>query len=1191
MVSHLTIAKRIKSKIKELLGTLLLILKFKFMNKKFSTLVASLLFATCFGASAQTYVDTEIASGSTFLLGAGGSWAAGNEADNVLTINDKGELALLPKADVKTASKVDRAKALWKVSYTQDAHKAYTFTFVNESTGQTLVLPKSGAATAHVAEGLGEFVWLDATTPAGVEALANGDYGLYTVATLANAGTTAPDLADGIIEVVLGGKQTAFAKAIEELDALKAVNSLSAVQVTTAKAAIKVLADANVAQINADFGDVKDAIDAFTGNGSDDMTGVSNLATVLTALGNYTSEFGDVTIDKEGNLGGIIVEGKTVAPANQKKYLKGTKKVSAAALAFAPAIVGELELPNSSEAGNTDLLTKDALVESFVNEFKQASDAADGSTVSVKFGFTTPKDKKVQSNPLADKEYQLVYRNLLMQADGNTYASTVKTDADKTDAKQISTNYQKVAMLKVKGENEYLTMLPATYETGTNDTYFKLVLNKLDAVSDVTGAGTDQKFYAPATDFAGSYSFTMDYTVENDSVAIKPAFVFDKAADGKTTISTNSNQVVSFKDFSNIVEMTVIAADKATGNTLDIDPWKISTNGMGGTPDAVVTTIESGIYVIECVSGVKNGDNGKIYGAKTDKSNAWMADAENVWSKLPFAQWVAKKDADGRVTIWNRETKVNLTGSDKAIQLYKAGDNVFAYGVVSGDTLKMTKIADGGERLGYFDAPLYKKYQLTYFNELDATKKVNVNKDGILFVDTKGEALDFIPELVKISDKDTTVVESGSKDIATNLKMVAYRLTTTVKGVKMYVGEKNGSYVLTATESDAKSFWLRETMHRGDDKTPFYVLYTTSDDKKVSVNDNDLHLYQEAAGTENRTSMFALTGEPAPLYRRLGATIEDAIAKNDTAYVEFFKADEATRFLYENSSNIVANNGTEFAKDSLNFLGMYNKADMKRNASIFVDTAYVRNETYKPLYMLALGVQFTEGTDSVPCPIHGYAEDCPHWTAGTPSYTEGRYLVTLTDSVAAGNTSAMYQGNDRLAFVPAKHIADTLIINNSIYTTDKHNLDKDSLLMEGENKMNAATFAFRLVDDSNAADFYIEAEPKKVDDEMKAQYVRIHNGIPVLVTELSEAAIFNVNPTEETPTANEDINASSVSVIAGNGVVTINGAAGKKVVITNVLGQTIANAVLSSDNATISAPAGVVVVAVEGEAAVKAIVK
>ncbi len=56
-------------------------------------------------------------------------------------------------------------------------------------------------------------------------------------------------------------------------------------------------------------------------------------------------------------------------------------------------------------------------------------------------------------------------------------------------------------------------------------------------------------------------------------------------------------------------------------------------------------------------------------------------------------------------------------------------------------------------------------------------------------------------------------------------------------------------------------------------------------------------------------------------------------------------------------------------------------------------------------------------------------------------------------------------------------------------------------------------------------------------------------------------------------------------------MVTINGAAGKKVTISNVLGQTVANTVLSSDKAEIAVPAGVVVVAVEGEAAVKAIVK
>ena len=77
----------------------------------------------------------------------------------------------------------------------------------------------------------------------------------------------------------------------------------------------------------------------------------------------------------------------------------------------------------------------------------------------------------------------------------------------------------------------------------------------------------------------------------------------------------------------------------------------------------------------------------------------------------------------------------------------------------------------------------------------------------------------------------------------------------------------------------------------------------------------------------------------------------------------------------------------------------------------------------------------------------------------------------------------------------------------------------------------------------------------------------------------------------QSPVANEAVTTSSIKVIAGNGVVTVMGAQGKKVAISNVLGQTIANTVVTSSEATIAAPAGVVVVAVEGEAAVKAIVK
>ena len=102
-------------------------------------------------------------------------------------------------------------------------------------------------------------------------------------------------------------------------------------------------------------------------------------------------------------------------------------------------------------------------------------------------------------------------------------------------------------------------------------------------------------------------------------------------------------------------------------------------------------------------------------------------------------------------------------------------------------------------------------------------------------------------------------------------------------------------------------------------------------------------------------------------------------------------------------------------------------------------------------------------------------------------------------------------------------------------------------------------------------------------------YLVSYNGLLTLGER--DNAIKVVLEAGESPVANEAINVSAVSVIATDGAIIIKGAEGKKVAISNVLGQTIANTVVTSSEATIAAPAGVVVVAVEGEAAVKAIVK
>ena len=77
----------------------------------------------------------------------------------------------------------------------------------------------------------------------------------------------------------------------------------------------------------------------------------------------------------------------------------------------------------------------------------------------------------------------------------------------------------------------------------------------------------------------------------------------------------------------------------------------------------------------------------------------------------------------------------------------------------------------------------------------------------------------------------------------------------------------------------------------------------------------------------------------------------------------------------------------------------------------------------------------------------------------------------------------------------------------------------------------------------------------------------------------------------EAPTANESVSATEVKVVAYDGSINIKNAAGKNVVVSTILGQIVANEVLTSDNATISVPAGIAIVSVDGEEAVKVSVR
>ena len=151
----------------------------------------------------------------------------------------------------------------------------------------------------------------------------------------------------------------------------------------------------------------------------------------------------------------------------------------------------------------------------------------------------------------------------------------------------------------------------------------------------------------------------------------------------------------------------------------------------------------------------------------------------------------------------------------------------------------------------------------------------------------------------------------------------------------------------------------------------------------------------------------------------------------------------------------------------------------------------------------------------------------------------------------------------------------TIVDGKSVLVAEKDNAPKKI-------KGGLKNFQFQIVRAEEGSDEYVIRKD--------GQYVCQYNNYFYMKADKSEAYRFVIEK-QSAPTANEDVAVSEVKVLAGNGNVTIAGAAGKKVVVSNILGQVVANTVVSSDNAVIAAPAGVVVVAVEGEAAVKAIVK
>ena len=418
---------------------------------------------------------------------------------------------------------------------------------------------------------------------------------------------------------------------------------------------------------------------------------------------------------------------------------------------------------------------------------------------------------------------------------------------------------------------------------------------------------------------------------------------------------------------------------------------------------------------------------------------------------------------------------------------------------------------------------------------------------------------------------DNFIIKLKENDKLNIVKVINYEMED-VKDGKFYAVKSDGTYEQKNILKLGEEILSTDTE---DDKKAKYMF--TEDDNWVNYNEGEKLLangemvffdFNNAEAQKqqniyywNANAQLSIDANEFDTYRYF--------ANPDT--LEFYRTEYNDEFLYENTTATDA--GT------INYLDMtYNRDEY--NAAIYLDTAYIK-DTKKPTYLLAVGVDIEPAHKY--CPEHGLDADCKDEHLLTiPAYTTGRYLVSFTDSVAAHaaelkNPYLVDSKYTTLGFVDASHRVDSLYLLQNGDTVKNYTLTDAA----ARTSLNPVEFAFRIVNQLTQ-DFVIETTILDGGAYVPA-YVRWHNAMPVLTTDITDAEVFNVRETSSTPTANEEIATSSVIVAGTNGAVVVKGAEGKSVIVSTILGKVVANEVLTSDNAQITAPAGVVVVSVDGE--------
>ena len=608
--------------------------------------------------------------------------------------------------------------------------------------------------------------------------------------------------------------------------------------------------------------------------------------------------------------------------------------------------------------------------------------------------------------------------------------------------------------------------------------------------------------------------------------------------------------------------------------------------------------------------------------------------------------------ATSPVEVANREY-ASLNGTYQFTQA--TGSSKYFCADLAADSLVITKITDanilGDEHLGYKylteDELMITNYAFNYFNpytmekyiaQVAGSNKLNVLQDTPTYFEIKpvngNVAADY-------GYKVTADVKKRIKGLA-QLKRESYTIHT--KNAVIALGEEN-NFVIT-DKTAASKFFFKENNQL--DATCYYAFIDAANleetDKsfkfKAGVADQSLTaLLQQQVIDEVRTSAFSIGLTDQPLYRRFNNVKLDGAVEGNEDATKLLKFKEA----YVNDY-LMDETNVNFKREGMSYLGIGAANIAEAGLSFNVRPYNIgKSAQYniKPQYLIYVSETVNEGSDNIPCDATNHKhmnaageecgpEDCIHATPAVEGFNRYKLLVSFADStdtqVVTEKQLYKFGKYVRVGFVDAVEQDSVIyILGNTFATVATKDLSMDdvkkaleakkisSINMKAtvkEDKHHNYTWSFRYIDPTKAANeveedraFLIESNAVAPIAPKNAAWIKNQNNCLVLSamdasfddakTGGDAALIFNIEKgaADDMATDNESISTSEVSVVATNGAVIIKGAEGKTVAISNVLGQTIANTVITSSEATISVPAGVVVVAVEGEAAVKAIVK